>query len=94
MPPPVGDDAGFSLYKLGKTMEVNTTAESEDHPYLWAYLLKLQLLCMNDFYEKLRLPTAPSVCDKALPLLLQAKSLDQAQWFLVIDSDLLWTGLG
>lgn len=102
-------DAGprLTLYMLGKITETLELDESrdcpnaEEHPRVWPLLMRVQNQAMQDFWEKLRLPSGPALARKAIPPFLRSVDLNVAKWLLVsvlkslgVSLSLCFFGLG
>lgn len=82
------DSVAFSFHQVGKHCCANNGDLS-----VWPWLMKLQATCVNEFYEKLRLPAAVSLASKAIPLSLQTRNLEADQWLLALSWNPFQTNL-
>ena len=56
--------------------------EVPEGPLPWPFFVRAQGRCMEEFFEKLRLPSGPELAEKAIPPTLQISKLDSSQWRL------------
>ena len=86
-PPPENEEKlHFSFHCILETHQYKPDTKPgeiahEEDPLPWPFLLKVQAQCVNEFFERLRLATGPSLAEGMIPPSLKIDSLEPCQWF-------------